>query len=708
MAESNKYQNSSLYDTEDDYKSSLKFSQDSSSRLCSFYANGYCKYGQNCKFLHQRNSYSASKISQKTLLPRKIDDNRSNSVKKCTSNTAANQTKYHSNSSDGNISKKRLCRYFRAESLLNDNLHTENSSEHLFPSSSDYTGPLDNVVSSSSKNVSYSRGSCNVNLYKSEISEDLNTLNINSNSSKETPKYQSQVSLGPRSFNLSTLSEESLHELRNTEIAQLKKRFPKVEEDTNSFSFIYEPSDPDWSQDFRNLRLQITFPECYPLEVCSITALKHKDYIPGILLRYANCLEFHQKTEKKLHLNENINDWLCEQHEASIRSERISLLFRPFLKWFDRNLEELFKSALKKVTEEEVAINKTDAVAVQSDIISPSCENDTLQESSFHEEQSPILPSSSTELTSTEKEMNPSSPKQKSFQTVNNSELRGVKIVFTGVELEEGVAALFCKKLSGTVHCIRCKTSCNVVLIPNKNSSIACSKCSKRMECNFNPTILHQYSSLLGSIHLVECQIVDINLVECIFLIDCLNCAKQVSIEGVHYGQKQKFWCKFCNQKLVMGIESTKFQLSTTSSVASKAVEIKKTIKKKDPVIKEGCPLPECGACKHYKKSFRWLRFPCCGRLYPCDMCHDEKEIDHDMKFASRMVCGFCSKEQPYSKEKPCFNCSSNMISRPCAFWEGGKGCRNSVTMSRNDKHKYAGTGKTISKKSQSVGKKKK
>lgn len=39
-------------------------------------------------------------------------------------------------------------------------------------------------------------------------------------------------------------------------------------------------------------------------------------------------------------------------------------------------------------------------------------------------------------------------------------------------------------------------------------------------------------------------------------------------------------------------------------------------------------------------------RFPCCGRLYPCDLCHDEKEDDHDMKYASRMVCGFCSKEQ--------------------------------------------------------------
>ena len=38
-------------------------------------------------------------------------------------------------------------------------------------------------------------------------------------------------------------------------------------------------------------------------------------------------------------------------------------------------------------------------------------------------------------------------------------------------------------------------------------------------------------------------------------------------------------------------------------------------------------------------------RFPCCSKCFACDVCHDESE-DHEMKFATRMVCGFCSKEQ--------------------------------------------------------------
>ena len=77
-----------------------------------------------------------------------------------------------------------------------------------------------------------------------------------------------------------------------------------------------------------------------------------------------------------------------------------------------------------------------------------------------------------------------------------------------------------------------------------------------------------------------------------------------------------------------------------------KTVELKKTKKSKDPPIKSGQALPENGTCKHYKKSFRWMRFPCCGKCYPCDKCHEDAEGGHEMEQATRMICGFCSKEQ--------------------------------------------------------------
>ena len=70
-----------------------------------------------------------------------------------------------------------------------------------------------------------------------------------------------------------------------------------------------------------------------------------------------------------------------------------------------------------------------------------------------------------------------------------------------------------------------------------------------------------------------------------------------------------------------------------------------------------------CGAlvfCPFDKRYFNMLillfRFPCCGKTYPCDVCHDDKE-DHEMKFANRMICGFCCKEQVYNL--PCMTTSS-------------------------------------------------
>ena len=56
------------------------------------------------------------------------------------------------------------------------------------------------------------------------------------------------------------------------------------------------------------------------------------------------------------------------------------------------------------------------------------------------------------------------------------------------------------------------------------------------------------------------------------------------------------------------------------------------------PLVR-GTPLPSTGTCRHYPHSHRWLRFPCCGRLYACDLCHEEDAGDgHEAAWAKRMV----------------------------------------------------------------------
>ncbi|KAA3680356.1 uncharacterized protein DEA37_0002344 [Paragonimus westermani] len=91
-------------------------------------------------------------------------------------------------------------------------------------------------------------------------------------------------------------------------------------------------------------------------------------------------------------------------------------------------------------------------------------------------------------------------------------------------------------------------------------------------------------------------------------------------------------------------------------------------------------------------------RFPCCGLLAPCDVCHDEGATKaHPMEIATRMVCGFCSKEQIFSSTKPCVRCGKHLSGSRSAHWEGGKGCRNRLTMSRKDSKKYSQLNKTVS-----------
>ena len=60
------------------------------------------------------------------------------------------------------------------------------------------------------------------------------------------------------------------------------------------------------------------------------------------------------------------------------------------------------------------------------------------------------------------------------------------------------------------------------------------------------------------------------------------------------------------------------------------------------------------------------------------------------------MICGRCSKEQPFS-QNGCVRCGASMTALSKAHWEGGRGCRDKTKMDRHDAKKYAGTNKTVS-----------
>jgi uncharacterized CHY-type Zn-finger protein len=147
--------------------------------------------------------------------------------------------------------------------------------------------------------------------------------------------------------------------------------------------------------------------------------------------------------------------------------------------------------------------------------------------------------------------------------------------------------------------------------------------------------------------------------------------------------------CRNCHRRMSFRIYETKF-LRVASHASGVPLAPRKRKQKENLGIVAGTPLPDFGICSHYRKSRRWFRFSCCGKVYPCDRCHDEQaDPKHPNEHANRMLCGFCSREQNFRPED-CGACGHILTGRRGGgFWEGGKGTRDKVKMSRKDPRKY-------------------
>ena len=148
--------------------------------------------------------------------------------------------------------------------------------------------------------------------------------------------------------------------------------------------------------------------------------------------------------------------------------------------------------------------------------------------------------------------------------------------------------------------------------------------------------------------------------------------------------------CRECHGKFTFKIPEVKFLAITPGTAAPPTTGPRRRQEKLG--LHAGEPLPGRGACAHYRRSYRWFRFSCCGRVHPCDRCHDAGE-DHPQEWANRMICGWCSREQNYAVEA-CGFCGRSVIGKKGrGFWEGGRGTRDRTLMSRKDKRKYRRVG---------------
>ncbi|KAH8666647.1 hypothetical protein BX600DRAFT_412568 [Xylariales sp. PMI_506] len=269
----------------------------------------------------------------------------------------------------------------------------------------------------------------------------------------------------------------------------------------------------------------------------------------------------------------------------------------------------------------------------------------------------------------------------------------GTSISFPSVELH-GIELLQIAILSISVKCERCRTINEIPgLQPNTEKASSCKKCATPFVAKFRPELVHQHSVRAGFIDVSGCTVSD--MLPSTFVPTCGRCSTPGPTLVSVRGEVTTNICRECHGKFTFKIPEVKFLAITHGTVLPPTTGPRRRQEKLG--LHAGDPLPNRGACEHYKRSYRWFRFSCCSKVHPCDKCHDAAE-DHLNEWANRMICGWCSREQNYAVEA-CTFCGRSVIGRKGrGFWEGGKGTRDKTKMSRKDKRKFRRVGGTEAK----------
>ncbi|KAI0003611.1 hypothetical protein F4779DRAFT_621755 [Xylariaceae sp. FL0662B] len=261
---------------------------------------------------------------------------------------------------------------------------------------------------------------------------------------------------------------------------------------------------------------------------------------------------------------------------------------------------------------------------------------------------------------------------------------RGTSISFPSIELH-GIELLQVAILSVSVKCERCRALNDITgLKPEVEKVTSCKKCGTAFTARFRQEMVHQGSVRAGFIDVSGCTVAD--MLPSTFVPTCAKCSTPsqglVSVRGEVITNV----CRECHGKFTFKIPDVRFIAITHGSSLPPTTGPRRRQEKLG--LHAGEPLPQRGACQHYRRSYRWFRFSCCSKVHACDKCHDAAE-DHPQEWANRMICGWCSREQNYAVEA-CAFCGRSVIGRKGkGFWEGGKGTRDKTMMRRKDKRKF-------------------
>ena len=166
----------------------------------------------------------------------------------------------------------------------------------------------------------------------------------------------------------------------------------------------------------------------------------------------------------------------------------------------------------------------------------------------------------------------------------------------------------------------------------------------------------------------------------------CLECGKGVTTSSISFGEQRDLWCQRCHAKLSLVSNQCQLVQHQPGIVPAAAVGMYKfyatmilvnhSLLPSAPghfqeaynegpnstawqatstvwylhALQEKLQMAQVSLCPSPFLFFNFTyvhvcRFPCCGKAYPCDVCHDTSE-DHPMERAKRMLCGYCAIEQ--------------------------------------------------------------
>lgn len=285
------------------------------------------------------------------------------------------------------------------------------------------------------------------------------------------------------------------------------------------------------------------------------------------------------------------------------------------------------------------------------------------------------------------------------IEPVSRSAMAGaIQLQFANTRLK-GIGLLLVTQLGVLMRCDRCRAATPVEDVrPDADRLYACRKCNTKASLSLRIDAVHEHNQCAGYL---RCRGgVPGDWLPSTVQITCGQCTPDdpalgsMRIEAVKVGELVNCRCRSCHRDL--SLEIGRVDWIAVPGLHQDAARPRRGAIPKLP-SQVGEPLPDRGACKHYRKSLRWFRFPCCGKAYPCDTCHDEDPANggHTAEWASRHICGMCSRELPIS-QKECICGAEPASTRRSTHWEGGKGMRDQTLMSRKDNKKYRNLTKPV------------